>query len=162
VPRRNADGPSAPVEALPDDELLSALALALRELDPVPAGVVETGKTALSWRTVDAELAELVADTEVETAGASRVRAPRILTFAADDTTLVLEVTEEQNGRRLLGQIVAPRRAGIEAAHRFGTVTVETDDLGRFRIEHFPAGPIRLSLRVPGKASTVITPWVNI
>jgi hypothetical protein len=162
VPGRNADGPSAPSEALADDELLSALALALRELDPVPAGVVETAKTALSSRTVDAELVELVADIEGTIAGASRLRGPRILTFAAGDTTLVLEVTEDQNGRRLLGQIVAPRRAGIEAAHRFGAVTVETDDLGRFRVDHFPAGPIRLSVRVPGKANVVITPWVNI
>jgi hypothetical protein len=161
VPARNADGPSAPLEALPDDELVSALALALRELDPVPARLVEAGKTALSWRTVDAELAELVADTEGGI-GAAGVHAPRILTFAAGDTTLVLEVTDDENGRRLLGQIVAPRRAEIEAAHRSGAVTVESDDLGRFRVEHFPTGPIRLSLRVPGKPGPVVTSWVNI
>jgi hypothetical protein len=161
VPARNADGSSAPLEALADDELVSALTLALRELDPVPAGLVEAGKTALSWRTVDAELAELVADTESGVA-AARDRAPRILTFAAGDTTLVLEVTDDQNGRRLLGQIVAARRAEIEAAHRSGAVTVESDDLGRFRVEHFPAGPIRLSLRVPDKPSPVVTSWVNI
>jgi hypothetical protein len=162
VPARNADGPSAPLEALPDDELVNALALALRALDPVPARLVEAGKTALSWRTVDAELAELVADTEGGIGAAGRVHAPRILTFAAGDTTLVLEVTDDENGRRLLGQIVAPRRAEIEAAHRSGAVTVESDDLGRFRVEHFPTGPIRLSLRVPNKPSPVVTSWVNI
>jgi hypothetical protein len=162
VPARNADGPSAPLEALADDELVSALALALRELDPVPAELVKAGKTALSWRTVDAELAELVADTDDGIAAAGRSRAPRVLTFAVGDTTLVLEVTDDQNRRRLLGQIVAPRRAEIEAAHRSGAVTVESDDLGRFRVDDFPTGPIRLSLRVPDKVSPVVTTWVNI
>jgi hypothetical protein len=162
VPSRDPDRPVVPPQPISDDQLITALGSALRAVDPVPSSVVEAGKATYTWRTVDAELAELIGDTALESAPVRGSRTPRILTFAAGGTTLVLEVAEHKEKRRLLGQIVAPRSAEVEVDHASGALTVVADDLGRFRVEEFPTGPIRLSLRFPDDPSHVVTSWVNV
>jgi hypothetical protein len=162
VRNRNAGRSTRPGEVLSDDQLLSALALALREVDPVPPELVDAAKTAFSWRTPNADLARLISDTAVDTTAAEDLRKARTLTFAAGDTTLVLEATERGDKRQLLGHIRPPRRIEIEITDPSRSTAVVTDDSGRFRFDEFPAGPIRLSLQEPNRASRVITPWVNI
>jgi hypothetical protein len=162
VPSPDRDRPVVSFDSFSDDQLLGALSMALQELDPVPAALVDDAKATFTWRTVDAELAELIGDTALEAASVRGFGAPRILTFAAGDTTLMLEVAEHNDKRRLLGQIVAPRSAEIEVDHVSGGVTVAADHLGRFRVEEFPGGPIRLSLRFPDDPSRVVTSWVSV
>jgi hypothetical protein len=159
---RDPDRPAVPSEPWSDHQLLGALGLALRELDSAPSAVVDAARAAFAWRTVEAELAELIGDTTLDAGPVRNLGGPRILTFAAGDTTLVLEVVEHKDKRRLLGQIVAPRSAEIEIDHASGSVTVAADDLGRFRVEEFPSGPIRLSLRFRNDPSRVVTSWVSI
>ena len=79
-----------------DEELLGELRRAVADLDPVPASVTEFAKAALGWRRIDADLAELLADSALEPerlagtrAGAASVRS---VTFRADDLELDLEV----------------------------------------------------------------------
>lgn len=148
-------------------ELLAVLRDVLEEVDPVPAGLADAARAALSWRTVDAELAELVADSALEQAGVRSTRAPRLLTFTAAETTLVVEVAAPtppaQAGRRLIGQIVAPRAVEVEVRHSDGSLTVTADEYGRFRAEPVPPGPISLACRFPGtEIADVVTSWVVI
>ena len=52
----------------PDDDeaLLSELRRVTNELDPIPEHVLTAAHAAIGWRTIDAELAELIADSAVD------------------------------------------------------------------------------------------------
>ena len=117
-------------------ELLAAMRAAGTALDPVPDLVIEAAKAAWTWRTIDAELAELTYDSwtdDKELAGVrGAVAAPssRLLSFEARDLAVELEIVVEGDRRRLVGQIVPPspgrgrgaspagRRAGRGRHHR--------------------------------------------
>ncbi len=146
-----------------DDMLLAELGAALAAADPLPDQLASQLKELYTWRTVDAELAELISDTALEAlAVRSGPGAPRILTFTAGPTTLVLEVAEARERRRLLGQIVAPRAARVAVDYPGGNVTTDADDLGRFRFDDCPTGPIRLSLEFADASERIVTSWVSV
>lgn len=150
-----------------DRELLTILRDVVEETDPAPAALVGAARASFTWRTVDAELADLTSDSALDTAAVRSTRAPRLLTFTAGETTLVVEVAPLAAGhdaeRRLLGQLVAPRPAQIEVRHGTGSFTVSADELGRFRAEPVPAGPISLACRF-GHAPEpdLVTSWVTV
>lgn len=162
----DAGRPTAPRPGAADaDEfLLASLAEALTALDPVPAHLLEVARGSLTWRTVDADLAELVADSALEPSGTrGRRTQPRTLTFSVGETTVVVEVAGEGALRRLLGQVVMPRPAEVEVRHARGTSTVQTDDLGRFRLDAVPAGPLSLACTFAGSVQpSLVTSWVTV
>jgi len=148
-------------------ELLALLRDMLEEIDPVPATLLDVARASFTWRTVDAELAELTADSILDGAAVRSTRTPRLLTFTAGATTLVVEVAtpypSPATGRRLLGQIVAPRAAELEVRHADGSLTVAADEFGRFRAERVPPGPISLACRFADPAEReVVTSWVTV
>ncbi|MBD0293183.1 MAG: hypothetical protein ICV70_06370 [Jiangellaceae bacterium] len=148
-----------------DRELLEALGAVLDEIDPVPEFLADAARMSLSWRTVDAELAELTADSALEGPAVRSARAPRMLTFDSDVATVVIEVTADVGGatRQLLGQILHPRPAEVQIRHLGGSVTVSADEHGRFRVAGLPPGLIRLACRFGGAAQPqLITSWVTI
>lgn len=148
-----------------DDRLVDQLREVVEATDPPPRRLVEAAKASLAWRTVDAELAELIADSSTEPAAAVRsaTEAPRLLTFTAGDTVVVLEVTREAGAHRVMGQIVAPGPATVEVRHAGGVVTVATDADGRFRAAPVAPGPISVSCRFDDAARPpVVTSWVSI
>jgi hypothetical protein len=55
-----------------DDALASELATVLRRSAPMPAAIVAAARGAFAWRTVDAELAVLRADSVLEAAAGVR------------------------------------------------------------------------------------------
>lgn len=141
-----------------DRELLTVLRGVLEETDPVPAPLVEAAQASFTWRTVDAELAELTADSVLDGAAVRSAEAPRLLTFTAGAISLVLEVV----GRRLMGQIVGPRPEEVEIRHAGGSLTVPADDYGRFRAAPVPPGPISLACRFAGSRRPIVTSWVTV
>ena len=148
-------------------ELLTILRDVIEETDSVPAALVGAAQASFTWRTVDAELAELTSDSALDTAAVRSTRAPRLLTFTAGETTLVVEVAPLAAGqdaeRRLVGQLVAPRPAQVEVRHSTGSFTVPADELGRFRAEPVPAGPISLACRFAAAGEpTIVTSWVSV
>lgn len=147
-----------------DDRLVDRLREVIEATDPPPARLVEVAKASLVWRTVDAELADLVTDSSTEpVAIRSAGEAPRLLTFSAGDTVVVLEVTREAGAHRVMGQIVAPGAATVEVRHSDGVVSVTTDPDGRFRAAPVPGGPISVSCRFDdGDRPAVVTSWVSI
>ena len=58
-----------------DEELLAQLRAAAGQADPVPPGVVEAARAALSMRALDAELLELTADSAAAGAAPAATRA---------------------------------------------------------------------------------------
>lgn len=148
-------------------ELLAQLREMLDETDPVPEFLLEAARETYTWRTIDAELAELTGDSVLESAAVRASRAPRLLTFTAETATLVVEVAEHVGGaslgRQLLGQILSPRPAEVDVRHAEGTFSVTADEFGRFRAEAVPPGPISLACRFGGALKPqLVTSWVTI
>jgi len=151
----------------PDDELEAELRALAADREPVPAELRQAAVDAFAWRDIDAEIADLVYDSLLDADAASLVRGPaeqRLVSFAAGGLTIDLEVTSAGAGRAVLGQIGPPQRATVDIRHRQDTVTVEADDLGRFRSGPFPPGPASLRLRPPPGAAgpAIVTDWIAL
>jgi hypothetical protein len=148
----------------PDDEaLLQRLGRIAREVDPVPELVLEAGRAAFLLRRLDAELAELVADSLADVRGdpvGVRGGSGRLLSFEAGDSLLELEVTEQHGSAHLVGQVVGVPLEGarlvVETAA--GEQDVEVDATGTFRTD-VAAGRFRLHLTAPGR-TPITTAWV--
>lgn len=145
------------------DDLEAELRALVHQLDPVPAAVDEAARAAFSWRSVDAELAELTYDswTERRALAGVRGRNSRQLTFEAPGFTLDLEV-EEGPPPTLVGQLAPASAATVELRHREGVLSLLADALGRFVVDHLPPGPVSLRCRPVGASSSVETEWVAI
>jgi hypothetical protein len=151
----------------PRDELEEELRRLAAGREPVPAALFQAAVDAFAWRDIDAEIAELVFDSLLNSDAATQVRGPagpRLVSFSAGEVTIDVEVTSAGPGRAVMGQIDPPRRATVDIRGRRDTVTVEADDLGRFRSGPLPAGPASLRLRPPAGAPgpAVVTDWISL
>jgi hypothetical protein len=152
-----------------DDEnesILGELRAVAYRFDPVPSSLKEAARAAFSWRTVDAELAELAFDSVVDERAGALARgeqAARLLSFEAPGVAITLEVVVAGAHRHLRGQFNPPQPAEVEIRHPRGTLTTDADRLGRFTSD-VSAGPVSLRCRTgatpPG--TSVVTPWITI
>lgn len=146
-----------------EDAANEAAAAELRQLasllDPVPAEAIAAARSAIAWRTMDVELAELTADTsfDADSAGVRSDAAPTMLTFDAPGLTVEVEVLEDARSRRFLGQLVPPGAGEVEIRHGGGRVVGAADELGRFSASGIAPGPV--SLRCQVGALVVETDW---
>lgn len=155
------DEPGGPHEqAMPDDDqLLDLLAAALREADPVPDHVLAGARSAFTWRTIDAELAELVFDSSRELTGVRSEETNRQITFRAPGVEIEVMVIENGN-RRLVGQLVPPSSKQVELVGTDSVHSAETDRLGRFTFDDLAPGPVRLVVLGEDGTHLVQTEWV--
>jgi hypothetical protein len=134
-----------------DDRLLS-------ELQQMVDGAVsdaslELARAAFDWRTMDDELAELVADSLLESSGVRAGVEPRMVTFQGPSLAILLEI----EGLVLTGQLAPPQALSVAVARPDGsTRTVESDAGGRFVVELPAAGPVLL------RAGNLQTDWLVI
>lgn len=144
-----------------DERLLAELRRLATVLDPVPPDALAAARSAIAWRTMDAELAELTGDPVAGPRLAAGVRgapAPALLSFEAGDFAVEVEVEVADGGeRRLLGQVVPPAAGDVEVRHGGEPVAVDVDALGRFSAPGIAAGPVSLRCRVGGRV--VETDW---
>ena len=148
----------------PDDQLTDELRRLASRLDPVPPELLDAAAGAFAWRDIDAELAELVFDSLLDTDEASLVRgAPerRLVSFTGGGLTIDVEVTSDGPERTVMGQIVPPQRGVVDIRRRQETVSIEADELGRFRSGPLPPGPLSLRLR-PAGGAPVVTDWLAL
>ncbi len=148
-----------------EQRLLDDLARVVRQRDPVPPEAVAMARELFTWRTIDAELAELVADS-AEASGAALVRGStasvRLLAFAAArGLRLELEVLPEGDTRRLVGELSPGLAARITVEHPGGSVTEDTDELGRFLVTGVPGGWLRIRC-TPQRGTAFLTPWLRL
>lgn len=159
-----------------DEDLLAELGDALRAEREVPGALVEAGKAIFTWRSVDAELAELTRahltyDSLVDDAAlqgddagllvgvrSEQSAALRALTFAADELSIELEVTDGA----VLGQLVPPQAATVEVlTPDSARIEVPVDDVGWFTVRPVPTSRFRLTCRLTSGAS-VVTDWISL
>jgi hypothetical protein len=150
------------------DPVMAEVRAVLENADPVPPAVIAAAKGTFTWRTIDSELAELVADSaDTLSAGsvAAGVRgetAPRLLTFEAAGLAVEVEVAESGASRHLVGQLVPMTAAEVVVRWNTGSASTTADDLGRFVVSDIPAGLVSLAVRRPTDASAVVTSWVSV
>jgi len=149
-----------------DEQLLERLRQLAREVDPVPDEVASYAKSALGWRRIDAELAELLSDSAIETETAA-TRAgrsdTRFLSFTAGEVDIAIEIADRNAGLVILGQLSPPLDASVEIQRDDTTVagTTRTDSLGRFRFEMPTEGRIRLRVESLEPAHVIETSWIS-
>jgi hypothetical protein len=143
----------------PDDATLQRLRAALAIDDSVPDHVRAAARGAFAWTTIDAELAELTADTwERPLAGVRGGTDEREVTFRADDVEIELLVHGDPD-RRVVGQVLAPGPATARVERPDGSaVDVDVDALGRFTIRDLVDGPIRLLVHLADRS--IRTEWL--
>lgn len=148
-----------------DDELLARLAHVVEEADPVPDAVTLAAHSALATRDLDAEPAELVADSDVDSPAAVRdaVSAVRLLSFESPEVTVEVQLTADEGSRALRGLAagaigdVTAETAGAQKARR--SAPLDTD--GWFTLDGLGPGPLRLHLQT-AEGESVVTRWVSI
>ena len=149
-----------------DDPLLGELRKLAREVDAIPDEVTAYARAALGWRRVDAELAELLSDSRLETGLAttrSAEGAIRSVVFRTAELEIAVEIHQAGAGVRIMGQIAPAGTATVEAQRDDGTVTAsaEADALGRFLIDLDRGGRLRLNVRLDPPARPIETSWLD-
>jgi hypothetical protein len=154
----------------PHADLLDELSSVLNRVDPAPPEVTEFATAALGWRRLDADLAELLADSALETESEALTRSGgsdgRWLTFRAADLAIDVEIRVDGEVRTLLGQLTPPLVAAtveVQAADGSVAAAAESDSLGRFRLTLEAGGRVRLRiLRNDQPTPPVETSWLSI
>ena len=156
------DRPTQSPDATPAEvEILEILGRALEHSDPVPISVTEAGKSAFTWLTIDAELAELVFDSaRDELVGVrSETLAERQLTFQSPNVEI--EIMLVGGTRHLVGQLVPAQEADVTLITELESTDAKTDQLGRFDFTGVEPGRIRLQVRTAGGPS-ITTQWFEV
>jgi hypothetical protein len=147
------------IELPEDDDVLAAeLAAVLRTRDAMPASIANAARGAFTWRTIDADLAVLRADSLLEATVGLRGSGDRQLTFEADRLSLEVDVVD--GGRRVVGQVVPPQRGEVELEGPHTRSSAAADDHGQFALSVWN-GPARLRFR-PAAGPAVVTDWVTL
>lgn len=152
------------------DPLLDDVAVMFELADPVPehvlAAALSVPELIAAWRDLDATLLEILEDTASQPV-ASGIRSgggPRLVTFgdSDDSCTVEVEVGVEPSGTlRLVGLVVPTRPGTLEVRNPGGTQRVPVDELGRFRAEGVPPGPLSFVLHSNGER-TATTDWITV
>lgn len=142
-----------------DDELTALLGRALRRAEAVPTRVIDGARAAFTWRTIDAELAELVFDSANELTGVRSEQTARQVTFQAPGVEIEVMVIENGH-RRVVGQLVPTQEVTVQLIAGESVTDVRSDHLGQFCFDDVPPGPVRLSVLGSSGENLVQTEWV--
>ena len=147
------------IELPEDDDLLAReLGSLLRRSNPMPDSILAAARGAFAWRTVDAELAVLRADSVLEAAVGVRGGADRQLTFESANVSVEVDVLD--GGRRIVGQVVPPQAGSVDLEGPHTRSTAQADSYGQFALDVWN-GPARL--RFSGAdGRSVVTDWVTL
>jgi hypothetical protein len=156
------------------------LRMAVELFDPVPPHLLDRATAMFTWRTIDAELAELVYDS-ASAQEPMTVRGdgePRILTFRLEPLrpapaaapvpapaspapkVVEIEIGGEGATRDLLGRVSPSGPDHIDIDRGTATVTVATDARGRFAARDLMPGPLRIRCVYPD-GSDIVTDWIS-
>ena len=142
-----------------DPMMPDGLATVIADADPIPFDLLQSLRSSLARRASGAEVAELVYDSVLDGPGDVRsFDGARQLSFQGPEISLEMEVAWDR--RRVLGQLIPPRRGEVEMRHGRGSDRLSVDELGRFAVDDLPKGPV--SFRYGGGAGepTTVTDWV--
>ena len=149
-----------------EERMLDELRQAAARIDPVPEAVLAAARDAFTWRTIDAELAQLTYDSLLDERPLAGVRGwgPRTLSFSGGGITVEVEVAEHGRQRAIEAQLVPSRSAEVTVDHAGGRSVVRADELGRFAVDDVEAGRVRLRIRFDDRSRVpaLHTEWISV
>ena len=155
------DGAGFDDENLADRLILGRLRDAAASAEPVPSEVLRAAYASFAGRTLGAELAELVCDSDVGDGAVPTVRlgvTGRLLTFLMPrGGSVELQVVPSGDALHLTGQVVPSRPGEARIIHSAGTTNAPIDDLGHFTARSIRRGPVRLRLRLAEAGCEIVT-----
>jgi hypothetical protein len=137
-----------------DDEIERRLRDAVH--DPVPDDLVRISAGLFTWRTIDAELAELEV-VDVDARATVRGGEPATATFVVDDR--LIQVEHHRDGELVVdlgGRWAGPVSIFTPAGE---VASAGTDEAGVARFSAAPRGPVQFVIRAEGHAP-IKTRWV--
>ena len=147
-----------------DRSILEAVAEVFRAADPVPAGLTEDIKFALTVQAMHAEVAELQRVGAEGALARSEYTQTQTLTFSAEAISVMVTMSPIDADEVRVDGWVTGHDSGVRVELRAGTriVGAEVDDDGRFTIDPAPRGLVRFVFLPDGDVRPVITPTVEI
>jgi len=154
-----------PVDA-EDLRALTALRSIFADSDPVPPGLAERSKFAMTVAALEAEVAQITA-ASAEAAGVRTTTYDRAqtVTFSSAHLSAMITIELVDGGRaRISGWVSADGPTAVELRERSRTQTTETDAEGRFGFPQVERGLVHLLLRRLDLSDSrpVITPAIEI
>jgi len=138
------DAPSQQLDDL-DFEILAGLRQLFERVDPMPAGLPERVRFSLAMRGLESELARLVTEDDPRLVGARGTERSRTVTFDSASLSIIIRIEENKNGSvRIDGWLAPPQPREIEMQTSAETLSVTSDEEGRFAFAEVPQGTARL------------------
>jgi hypothetical protein len=142
--RPTADGP------LDDADLaiLDDIRQGFSESDPMPADLPERIRFSLALRDLEYEVAQLAAEPDRALAGARGAEQSRTITFDSESLTIMIRIDSNPDGTaRVDGWLAPPERREIEMKTTAESLSVVSDEQGRFAFGRVPRGTAQLLVR---------------
>lgn len=128
--------------------------------EPLPAASIAAAQASYVWRSIDAELLELLVDSAAEELAAVRDdHLQRFMAFGNDERGVHFECTPTADGFELQGTVVPEGAYTVRADRPNSDLLVETDQHGTFRLTRLDAGSTRLTIRAIEGDTLMVTPW---
>lgn len=155
-----------PVDAY--DDLLAELRRVVTEADGPPEAVRAAARAAFLARDLDGELAVLIADSRAADGDYEPVRAmPEpaqgrwLLSFEGGGVQVDMEVDEQHDRVRLLGQFSGTSGSEFFLESATGLQRLDVDEIGRFIVAGVTHGAVRLRCR-SADGARITTVWVTV
>ena len=147
-----------------DGIILDTVAEVFRAADPVPAGLVEDVKFALTVQALHAEVAELQRVGAESALARSEYTQTQTMTFSAEALSVMVTLSPIDADEVRVDGWVTGHDSTVRVEIRAGTrtITAEVDDDGRFTVDPAPRGLVRFVFLPAGDVRPVITPTVEI
>ncbi len=140
-------------EPMNDDDMLTLLGESLSDDQP-PAEALELAYASFGWRTLEADLAQLIDDSQVEVVGFHHGAYSRLLTYDSALGTIEVGVGDDT-----FEVVAAPTPQRIMAHRPMVSAEVDLDLNGRASGSGV-TGPVRFE--VEWETGSVVTPWMTL
>ncbi len=147
-----------------DLRLLDGVREMFQKADPMPADLPERIRFSLALRDLEIEVARIAAEEDPRLIAARGAEQSRTVTFDSDSLTIMIRIDSNRDGTvRVDGWLAPPQRREIEMKTAADSLTVPSDDQGRFAFASVPRGTAQLVVRPAeqgpsGSGRSVVTP----
>lgn len=159
-----ADGEDGALDDL-DLRALATLRAVWQASDPVPSGLAERAKFAMSVAALEAEVAEITTTT-AELAGVRTTAYDRAgtVTFSSDRLSAMITIEVVDGTKARISGWVTTGPTAVELRERSGTQETTTDEAGRFTFASVERGLVHLVMRRLDEpdGKPVITPAIEV
>jgi hypothetical protein len=146
-----------------DFGLLDGIRELFQVIDPMSADLPERIRFSLALRDLEIEMARLAEEDQL-TVAARGTEQSRTITFDSDSLTIMIRIDANRDGTvRVDGWLAPPQRREIEMKTGADSLSVASDEQGRFAFARVPRGTAQLIVapadRGPaGAGRSVVTP----